>query len=74
MRSIMPETQNQSSYRLVFFVFAFSLVYSVLRYHIFKGVGWEHLPLFIVNKVMALTGVLLITLSVFARRKQKETK
>ena len=70
---MMPETQKQSSYRLVFFVFAFSLVYSVLRYHIFKGVGWEHLPLFIVNKVMALTGVLLITLSVFARRKQKET-
>jgi len=70
---LIPESQNQSSCRSVFYVFAFALIYSVVRYHIFKGVGWEHLPLFIGNKVMALTGILLIALSVLTRSKSRES-
>jgi len=41
----------------------FSLLYAVVRYHLFKGVPWEHFPLFILNKALALTSILLLALS-----------
>ena len=68
----MPETEKQPSYLHVFFVFIFALLYSVLRYHIFKGIGWDHLSLFTANKVFALTGVILITLAILTKSKPSE--
>ena len=41
-------------------ILLFSLVYAVLRYHIFKGVAWEHLPLYTLNKVLSLAGLTLL--------------
>jgi hypothetical protein len=41
----------------------FSLLYAVVRYHLFKGVPWEHFPLFIFNKAISLASVLLLALS-----------
>lgn len=41
----------------------FSLLYAVVRYHIFKGVPLEHFPLFILNKTVSLASVLLLALS-----------
>lgn len=40
-----------------------SLVYAVLRYHIFGNVEWGHFPLFVFNKVVALSGFLLLICS-----------
>jgi len=40
-----------------------SFFYAVLRYNVFKGVPWEHLPLYIVNKAVAVSAVVLLASS-----------
>ncbi len=40
-----------------------SMSYAVIRYNIFKGVEWVHLPLYITNKAFALSAVVLIACS-----------
>ncbi len=40
-----------------------SLVYAILRYHVFGGVAWIHLPLYVANKVFSLSGFLLLIFS-----------
>ena len=42
---------------------AVSMTYAVIRYNIFKGVEWIHVPLYITNKAFALTAVVLIACS-----------
>lgn len=44
-------------------ILAGSFFYAIVRYHILKGVAWEHLPLFISNKALSLSAVVLIALS-----------
>ncbi len=39
------------------------LVYAIGRYNVFKGVEWIHLPLYVVNKSLALAGVVFISMS-----------
>ena len=38
-------------------------VYAILRYNVFKGVEWIHLPLYITNKVVSWSAVILIAAS-----------
>lgn len=38
-------------------------VYAIVRYNVFKGVEWIHLPLYIMNKSFALSGVAFLSLS-----------
>ena len=40
-----------------------ALTYAVIRYHIFAGVDWAQLPLFILNKALALAAVFFISMS-----------
>ena len=40
-----------------------TFAYAIIRYNIIKGVAWEHLPLFISNKAIALAAVVLIALA-----------
>jgi hypothetical protein len=35
----------------------------VIRYHLFGGVSWSHFPLYVLNKVFALSGFVLLVLS-----------
>lgn len=42
---------------------AVGMSYAVVRYNVFKGVEWTHLPLYITNKAFALSAVVLIALS-----------
>ncbi len=56
-------------YKNVIILFLLSLLYSILRYNIFKGIAWSQLPLFIVNKAVSLSAVLLMATSLFAGRK-----
>lgn len=44
-------------------IFLIIFAYAVLRYNVFKGVGIEHIPLYILNKALALVSVVLIGLS-----------
>ncbi len=49
-------------------IFGFSLGYGVLRYHIAGDVGWEHFPLFILNKATSLAAVILVACSYLVGR------
>ncbi len=44
-------------------VWAACLAYAVVRYNVFKGVEWNHLPLYIVNKSVAFAGIVLTALA-----------
>ncbi len=46
---------------LILFIIVFA--YAFIRYNIIKGVGFQHVPLFIANKAVALFSVVLIALS-----------
>ena len=39
------------------------LAYAIVRYNVFKGVEWTHLPLYVVNKSAALAGLVFIALA-----------
>ena len=39
------------------------LFYAIVRYNVFKGVEWTHLPLYVVNKSAALAGVTFVALA-----------
>ena len=41
-------------------LFGLPLTYAVVRYHVVKGVSWEHFPLYIANKAISLSAVFLI--------------
>jgi hypothetical protein len=47
--------------------FLLSFIYAVIRYNIFKGVLWIHLPLYIFNKAISLTSILLLAASFLSR-------
>ena len=49
--------------RWILFLWAGCLFYAVVRYNVFKGVEWIHLPLYVVNKSFALSGVTFVALS-----------
>jgi hypothetical protein len=42
-------------------IYLLVLIYTVLRYNIFKGVPWTNLPLYVLNKTFALTGIILLS-------------
>lgn len=44
-------------------IFGGSLLYAILRYHIAGDVEWQHFPLFILNKTIALAAVIFIACS-----------
>lgn len=58
-----------------YFLTAFipSFIYAVLRYNIFKEVPWEHLPLWVSNKAIAMTATILIGYA-FCAHKSKPCK
>jgi len=44
-------------------------LYATLRYNVFKGVAWSEWPVYVLNKVFALSSLLLLTLFAFQRRR-----
>ncbi len=51
--------------------FTFSLAYSVIRYNIFKEVPWVDFPLFVFNKVLALSSLFLFAIYQYSIVKNK---
>ncbi len=41
-----------------------TLAYAVVRYNVFKGIAWHHLPLFVLNKSVAWTATVLLLVAV----------
>ena len=54
---------SKKSIQIILGVFLFSLVYAILRYHVFEGVGSKDFPLYVLNKVLALSGFILLTIN-----------
>ena len=54
-------TEANAASMLIFTTLLFSLLYVVIRYHIFGGVEWKDFPFFILNKAFAFSGFILIT-------------
>lgn len=47
--------------------------YAVLRYNVFKGIAWDHVPLYVLNKAVAWTATtLILAASVQALRSRKD--
>ena len=54
---------TRTTRRIIIYVILFSALYAILRYHIFKGVEWSHFPLFIMNKILAFSGFIILVAS-----------
>lgn len=46
--------------KLITITLLFSLIYAVVRYHVFGGVEWKDFPFYILNKALALSGFILV--------------
>ena len=59
------ERQSGWKWTIIIFLVSFAIIfsYSILRYNVFKGVPADQIPLYIFNKAISLTSVLLIGLS-----------
>lgn len=55
------------AWTIILGITAFSLIYSITRYHLFKGVSWQHFPLYILNKSISFTAILLLAISFLSR-------
>lgn len=47
-------------------------VYATVRYNVFKGVSWSEWPVYVLNKVFALSSLLLLLLCVLKGRRRPE--
>jgi len=54
---------TRTARRIIIIVVVFAAVYAALRYHILKGVEWSHFPLFIMNKILAFAGFVILVAS-----------
>lgn len=56
---------------LVLLVFLGTLVYSIFRYNVFKEVSWIDLPIYVLNKAISLSAVILLLLFTIDHFKDK---
>ncbi len=57
------ENQKNSSGRIIFVTILLSLIYAVLRYHIFGPVPWKDFPFYVLNKAISLSAFILLILN-----------
>ena len=48
-------------------ILVFSLIYAIVRYHLFKGLEWVHFPLYTLNKVLSFGGLTMLVAAGFFR-------
>ena len=46
--------------KFISLVFLFTLLYSIVRYNVFKGVPWTDLPLYVMNKAISFAAIIYI--------------
>lgn len=56
----------------VILIFSFAFIYAALRYIVFSTVSWDQLPLFITNKALSFSGLILLTISPILKYYRKE--
>ncbi len=55
---------TRTASRIIITVIFLCAIYTILRYHVFKGVEWVHFPLYIMNKILSFSGFILLVLSI----------
>ena len=56
-------------------IFLFSFFYAVIRYNIAGNVSWSHLPLYVFNKTVALSAIILFSyISIFSARRHSKDR
>lgn len=55
--------QISFAYYRILIILGISILYSIIRYHVFGNVGWSDLPIFILNKGISLTSLILLTIN-----------
>jgi hypothetical protein len=53
--------KNQYSGGIIIITTILSIAYAILRYHIFGEVPWKDLPLYVLNKGISLSSLVLLT-------------
>lgn len=56
-------TKKNAAKNIIISVLLFSIVYAVLRYHIFGGVPWKDFPFFIMNKIFSMAAFILFVIN-----------
>jgi hypothetical protein len=64
---------SKNFYLKIVFVFVISLAYAIIRYNVFGNVPWDELPLYITNKAISLSAILLLFFSVIQKKARKQT-
>jgi hypothetical protein len=64
----------RESSSLVWAISAGSLAYATLRYNVFKGVAWSDWPSFVLNKSLAMSGLLLLVAWVVRARRSDSAR
>lgn len=54
----------QLTIKLSLWILSVSIAYAILRYNIGKGIAWEHFPIYVLNKAVAITSAYLLSMSV----------
>jgi len=53
----------------VILIFLFTLVYSIVRYNIFKDIPWTDLPLYVINKAVSFSAIIYIAMYIILEKK-----
>jgi DMSO/TMAO reductase YedYZ heme-binding membrane subunit len=59
----IPSHKNKSARNLILITTLFSIVYAIIRYNIFGTVPWKDLPLYVLNKGISLSSLILLTIT-----------
>lgn len=65
----MEQKSNQNLYSITIAIFLASTLYAIIRYNIFNDVGWSDLPLYVLNKIISMTSVILLAIALGAKRR-----
>ncbi len=58
-----PSSKNNYARNVILISTLLSIVYAIIRYNIFGTVPWRDLPLFVLNKGISLSGLILLTIN-----------
>lgn len=55
--------RNNYAWPIIWWTLALCSTYAIIRYHVMGGVPWKDLPLFIVNKLLSMTALVLLAIN-----------
>jgi hypothetical protein len=59
----IPSDKNKTARNLILITTLFSIFYAIIRYNIFGAVPWKDLPLYVLNKGISLSSLILLTIT-----------